>query len=64
MSSSLQASSEPGKGSTFLFELVLADDDCETESEADTTDMWSEAGRYVSRQTWYDVLPVTSYIIA
>ncbi|KAF8057779.1 walR [Scenedesmus sp. PABB004] len=43
MGSSISASSEVGRGSSFVFELPLADSDCESESEADT-DVFSEAG--------------------
>eukprot|EP00882_Tetradesmus_deserticola_P015648 GHRQ01016673.1.p1 GENE.GHRQ01016673.1~~GHRQ01016673.1.p1 ORF type:complete len:463 (+),score=211.08 GHRQ01016673.1:203-1591(+) len=43
MGSSIHASSEPGRGSNFRFELPLADSECESESELET-DMFSEAG--------------------
>ncbi|KAF6251826.1 hypothetical protein COO60DRAFT_581296 [Scenedesmus sp. NREL 46B-D3] len=43
MGSSINASSEPGRGSNFRFELPLADSECESESELET-DMFSEAG--------------------
>jgi hypothetical protein len=45
MGSSINASSEPGRGSSFCFELPLADSECESESELET-DMFSEAGRW------------------
>ncbi|WIA11289.1 hypothetical protein OEZ85_011413 [Tetradesmus obliquus] len=43
MGSSIAAASEPGRGSSFCFELPLADSECESESEMET-DMFSEAG--------------------
>jgi hypothetical protein len=45
MGSSINASSELGRGSSFCFELPLADSECESESELET-DMFSEAGRW------------------
>lgn len=44
MGSSITATSEVGRGSSFRFELPLADSECDSESELDT-DMFSEAGR-------------------
>jgi len=44
MGSELSASSELGKGSTFEFDMPLADSDCESESEADA-DLFSEPTR-------------------
>jgi hypothetical protein len=49
MGSSINASSEPGRGSSFCFEMPLADSECESESEMET-DMFSEAGRWAARQ--------------
>jgi hypothetical protein len=46
MSSTLAASSELGKGSTFEFDMPLADSDCESESEADA-ELFSEPSRSV-----------------
>lgn len=46
MGSSLAAVSEVGKGSSFEFDMPLADSDCESESEADA-DLFSEPSRWV-----------------
>lgn len=45
MGSSIDASSELNKGCTFRFELALADEECDSESDLEHTDMFSEAGR-------------------
>eukprot|EP00878_Enallax_costatus_P016420 GHUV01017223.1.p1 GENE.GHUV01017223.1~~GHUV01017223.1.p1 ORF type:complete len:270 (+),score=79.58 GHUV01017223.1:448-1257(+) len=44
MGSSIEASSEVAKGSTFRFELALADEECDSESDMEHADMFSEAG--------------------
>jgi hypothetical protein len=44
MGSSLQADSEVGKGSSFAFDMVVADSDDESESEMDA-ELFSEPAR-------------------